>query len=75
MSLYNHCWGIGRLVQPGAFRASESARIARAREKVGSECAEMALQATKKLGSDCVALDFVYDRKNQPLILESAMDS
>ena len=66
----DRAFGIRRLVRPDDFRASGSGRITYAREDLDEECVELAFQATKKLGSDCVALDFVYDRQTQPMILE-----
>ena len=66
----DRAFGIRRLVRPGDFRASGSGRITYSREDLNEECVELAFQTTKKLGSDCVALDFVYDRQNQPMILE-----
>jgi glutathione synthase/RimK-type ligase-like ATP-grasp enzyme len=66
----DRAFGIRRLVRPGDFRASGSGRITYTREDIDENCVELAFQATDKLGSDCVALDFVYDRQNRPLILE-----
>ena len=66
----DRAFGIRRLVRPGDFRASGSGRINYARGDLDEECVELAFQATEKLRSDCVALDFVYDRQNHPMILE-----
>lgn len=63
-------FGIRRLVRPGDFRASGSGRIRYGREDVSTQCVELAFEISKKLASDCVALDFVFDIDRNPLVLE-----
>ncbi|QKK02923.1 MAG: hypothetical protein HND55_09870 [Pseudomonadota bacterium] len=65
-------FGIRRMVRPGDFRASGSGRILHAREAIDERCVELAFRAADKLGGDCVALDFVFDQADRPLILEAS---
>lgn len=66
----DRAFGIRRLVRPGDFRASGSGRITYAREDINECCVTMSFDTADKLGSDCVVLDFVFDEKNNPWILE-----
>ena len=66
----DRAFGIRRLVRPDDFRASGSGRITYAREDLDERCVQIAFEATAKLGSDCMALDFVYDQEKNPRILE-----
>jgi len=66
----DRAFGIRRLVRPGDFRASGSGRITYAREDIDERCVKLAFNAAKKLGGACVALDFVFDDIDQPLVLE-----
>jgi glutathione synthase/RimK-type ligase-like ATP-grasp enzyme len=66
----DRAFGIRRMVRPGDFRASGSGRILHARQEIDERCVELAFRAADKLGGDCAALDFVFDRADRPLILE-----
>jgi len=65
-------FAIRRLVRPGDFRASGSGRITYQREDFDERCVELAFEIAEKLGSDCTALDFVFDENDQPWILEAS---
>ena len=66
----DRAFGIRRLVRPNDFRASGSGNITYARQDIDESCVQRAFEVAAKLGSDCVALDFVYDQKKRPRILE-----
>lgn len=66
----DRAFGIKRMVRPGDFRASGSGRIRYAREDLDERCVELAFLVTDRMGCDSAALDFVYDRKKQPAIIE-----
>jgi len=66
----DRAFGIRRMVRPGDFRASGSGRITYAREDLDERCVEIAFESANRLGGDCIALDFVYDREKRPYILE-----
>jgi glutathione synthase/RimK-type ligase-like ATP-grasp enzyme len=60
-----------RFVRPGDFRASGSGLIDYARENVDLACIKAAFQIAGKLGSTCVAFDFIkakHDR--EPVLVE-----
>lgn len=63
-------FGIRRLVRPGDFRASGSGRIVYKREDIDERCVQMAFDVAAKLGGECVALDFVFNSLDEPMILE-----
>lgn len=63
-------FGIRRMVRPGDFRASGSGRISYAREDIDERCVYMAFRVTKNLGSDCAALDFVFNAEGSPSVIE-----
>lgn len=66
----DRAFAIKRLVRPGDFRASGSGRITYQREEIDERCLKLAFEAVGKLRGDCVALDFVFDAEQSPLILE-----
>ncbi|HEV2395209.1 MAG TPA: hypothetical protein VG146_22895 [Verrucomicrobiae bacterium] len=59
-----------RFVRPNDFRASGSGRIDWDPRAVDLECVRRALEAAAKIGSRCLAFDFVYGPGRQPVILE-----
>lgn len=63
-------FGIKRLVRDNDFRASGSGRIIYEKTEINENCVAIAFETTEKLKAQCVAYDFVFDKNNQPLIVE-----
>lgn len=59
-----------RNVRPGDFRASGSGDVVYDMDRVNRTCVEIALDVTRKVGSQSMAFDFVLGEHQQPLILE-----
>jgi hypothetical protein len=51
--------GVRRWVRPGDFRASGSRRFTYDPKQMELECIALSFQAAKKIGSSCMAFDFV----------------
>lgn len=66
----HRAFGIKRMNRKGDFRASGSGHIIYDRNQIDIKCIELAFEANKKLKMQCAALDFVYDEKGKPLIVE-----
>ena len=62
---------IKRMCRDNDFRASGSGSIVYDRSDLNEECARISFEAAKKLGTQCLALDFVFD-KGRPLIVEAS---
>lgn len=63
-------FAIKRLVRPNDFRASGSGKILYEKIEIDERCVSLAFETTEKLNAQCVAYDFVFDKNNQPLIVE-----
>ena len=63
-------FGIRRWVRPDDFRASGSGKISYEPEFIEQDCIKLAFQCAKKIGSSCVAFDFVRKADGSPVILE-----
>jgi glutathione synthase/RimK-type ligase-like ATP-grasp enzyme len=63
-------WGVRRWVRPGDFRASGSQRISHGREHVDIEAVALAFRMAKKLGSSCLACDFVRNPEGGLVVVE-----
>lgn len=68
----NKAFAIRRFVRDNDFRASGSGKIDFNYMKIDINLIRIALNVSKKIDSQCIALDFVYDEKNSPLIIESS---
>jgi glutathione synthase/RimK-type ligase-like ATP-grasp enzyme len=66
----NKAFGIKRLVRKNDFRASGSGNIIYKKEEIDTRCINIAFDVNKKLNSQCIAFDFVFDKQNNPLIIE-----
>ena len=40
------------------------------KEKIDERCVKIAFETSQKLKASCVAYDFVFDKNNNPLIVE-----
>lgn len=63
-------FGIRRFNKDNDFRASGSGKISYDTDKIDLRCVESAFEATKRIGAQCLAYDFVYDQNNVPKIIE-----
>lgn len=60
-----------RMVRPGEFRASGSGMIDHEPRNIDKACVEMACNAAARLGTSCMAFDFVQPKdETKPLIVE-----
>ena len=63
-------FGLKRLTRENDFRASGSGSIIYNKEEIDERCVKIAFEANKKLKMQSIAYDFVFDEKNNPLIVE-----
>lgn len=63
-------FAIKRIVREGDFRASGSGNIIYDKQEIDETCVEIAFKVNKVLISQSLAIDFVFDIKNNPLIVE-----
>ncbi|UII77603.1 hypothetical protein LV716_07490 [Flagellimonas sp. HMM57] len=67
----NRSFAIERFVRKGDFRASGSGLIRYLdNQTINFEALKIAFESTKKIGSQCIAFDFVIDEKKKPVIVE-----
>ena len=62
-------FGIKRMVRKNDFRASGSGDFIYKRSEINEDCVRIAFDLNKKLKTQCIAIDFVFDGK-QALIIE-----
>jgi glutathione synthase/RimK-type ligase-like ATP-grasp enzyme len=63
-------FGLKRMVRKGDFRASGSGEIRYSIDEIDTRCIQIAFETNKKLNSQCIAFDFVFDTDRNPLIVE-----
>ena len=63
-------FGLKRYTRENDFRASGSGNISYSKAEIDERCVEIAFDVAKKLGTQSIALDFVFDKGNAPLIVE-----
>lgn len=63
-------FALKRLTRDGDFRASGSGNIIYDKTQVDERCVQIAFDVNKKLNAQSIAYDFVFDKDNQPLIVE-----
>lgn len=66
----NKAFALKRLVRKGDFRASGSGNIIYDKNQIDEHCVKVALDTNEKLKMQSVAFDFVFDKDNNPLIVE-----
>lgn len=66
----NKAFALKRLVRDGDFRASGSGNIIYEKEAIDENCVKIAFDVNKKVKSQCVAFDFIFDKDKNPLIVE-----
>jgi glutathione synthase/RimK-type ligase-like ATP-grasp enzyme len=63
-------FALKRFVRKNDFRASGSGNFAYIREEFDERCLTISFKVSKKLQLQCAAYDFVFDKKNNPLLVE-----
>jgi glutathione synthase/RimK-type ligase-like ATP-grasp enzyme len=63
-------FGIKRVNRENDFRASGSGKILYDKNELDERCVKVAFEQNKKIKSQSIAFDFVFDNKNKPLIVE-----
>lgn len=67
----NRAFGFRRMVRPGDFRASGSGELDLDPSKINPRAVELAFAAAERLGTSCMAFDFIEHIDSQtPLIVE-----
>jgi glutathione synthase/RimK-type ligase-like ATP-grasp enzyme len=66
----NRGFALKRMVREGDFKASGSGDMKFAKEEFDERCLKIAFETNRKLKSQCLAYDFVFDVNNEPLIVE-----
>lgn len=63
-------FGLKRLVRDNDFRASGSGQIIYDMDQIDIRCVEISFEVNKLLQSQSIAFDYVFDDRNNPLIVE-----
>ena len=63
-------FAIKRLVRENDFRASGSGSIVYEKSEIDLRCIKISFDISDKLDSQCLAYDFIFDKDNEPLIIE-----
>ena len=63
-------FALKRLTRSGDFRASGSGNIVYDKNQIDERCVQLAFVVNKKLNAQNIAFDFVFDKDNQPFIVE-----
>ena len=66
----NKAFAIRRNCRRGDFRASGSGNIIYLKNTIDERCVRIAFDLNKKLNSQCIGYDFIFDNANNPLIVE-----
>jgi len=66
----NRCFGLRRFNRKNDFKASGSGLIDYDQDKISTEAIKIAFNTSKELKSKSLALDFIFDDKNEPKIVE-----
>ncbi|WP_431471804.1 hypothetical protein I5168_11140 [Nonlabens sp. SCSIO 43208] len=66
----NKAFGLKRNTRPNDFRASGSGSIIYDSRAIDIRCVEMAFKVNEKIKSQSIAFDFVFDKNDNPLIIE-----
>ena len=63
-------FGLKRYTRENDFRASGSGNISYSKAEIDERCVKIAFDVARKLGTQSIALDFVFGKDNAPLIVE-----
>jgi glutathione synthase/RimK-type ligase-like ATP-grasp enzyme len=70
VTIGQRAFGIKRLTRENDFRASGSGFILYDKIEIPEQCVSIAFKVSAKMNADVVAYDFVFDKDNQPFIVE-----
>ena len=70
VTIGDRAFAIKRLVREGDFRASGSGFIRYEKQEIDIRCVAIAFGVSKKMNAQVVAYDFVFNEKDEPLIVE-----
>lgn len=70
VTIGNKSFALKRIVRPGDFRASGSGKIDYVGNEIGTECARIAFETSRKIKSQCMAYDFVFGLDSRPVLVE-----
>jgi len=70
ITIGDRAFAIKRMVRSNDFRASGSGNILYDKNEIDERCVKIALETTEKLKALCIAYDFVFNKDNEPLIVE-----
>lgn len=63
-------FGLKRYTRDNDFRASGSGNISYSKSEIDERCVEIAFNVARKLDTQSIAFDFIFDKENIPLIVE-----
>lgn len=63
-------FALKRICREGDFRASGGGDIVYHKDEIDDRCVQIAFDTNMKLKTQSIALDFVFDKENNPLIVE-----
>lgn len=63
-------FALKRVTRKGDFRASGSGNIVYDKNQIDERCVRIAFDVNKKIKSQSIAFDYVFDKNNNPLIVE-----
>ena len=63
-------FALKRMTRKGDFRASGSGNIIYTKAEIDERCVKTAFEVNEKLKAQSIAYDFVFDKENNPLIVE-----
>lgn len=66
----NKAFALKRMCREGDFRASGGGRIIYEKSEIDERCVRIALDVNKKLKTQSIGFDFVFDENHNPLIVE-----
>ena len=66
----NRAFALKRLVRENDFRASGSGKLVYDKNQIDLRCIQIAFDINKKLETQSIAYDFVFDTENTPLVIE-----
>lgn len=66
----NRAFAIKRMVRYNDFRASGSGKIKYDKDEINIDCIRIAFSVNALLSAQSIAFDFIFDEKNNPLIVE-----
>lgn len=70
ITIGDRAFAIKRMVRSNDFRASGSGNILYDKNEIDERCVKIALETTEKLKALCIAYDFVFNKDNEPIIVE-----